>query len=414
MSYQTPKGTKDLIGEEGEKFQKAIDVVRSVFEKYGFEPWFTPAFETFELLSAKGGLGEAVKEEIYYFKDKAGRELGLRFDQTMPLARIAVSKPEIPKPIRRYAIAPVWRYDNPQAMRWREFWQADVDIIGSSSTLADAECVAAAVEALEKLGFQDFLLRVNNRKTLDDIFAFIPEGKRKQAFRAIDKLDKIGSRGVKAELDKLGLDSEKILSLVSLSGEEAFEAVKGRRGEAEISSFFDYAKEYGFFNKLKLDLSLVRGLEYYTGLVFEIEAGKGVSFGGGGRYDDLIKTLGGQDLPATGISLGLSRIFEELKSREPATPRSKVFVAYVDEGLVKEAIRVVKRLREAGLRAEISVSGKKLSSQLEYADKLDMPFVVLVGEEELKEGKYKLKSMRERKEEVLSLGEIIERVKADA
>ena len=156
MKFKTPKGTRDYIGEDGRKLQKLIDVVKSVYEKYGFEPWFTPAFETFELLSSKGGLGEAVKDEIYYFEDKAKRPLGLRFDLTMPLARIAASKPDMLKPIKRYAIAPVWRYDNPQAMRWREFWQADVDIIGSKETIADAEILAAVADVLKKLGFDNF------------------------------------------------------------------------------------------------------------------------------------------------------------------------------------------------------------------------------------------------------------------
>ena len=412
MKYQPPKGTRDLIGEDGRKFQKVIEIVRNVYEKYGFEPWFTPAFESFELLSAKGGLGEDVKNEIYYFKDKADRELGLRFDLTMPLARIVVSRPEIPKPIKRYSIAPVWRYDNPQAMRWREFWQADIDIIGSKTTLADAECLAAATEALERLGFDEFKIRINNRKTLDDLFSFVPKEKRVKVFRIIDKIDKIGVEGVRIELDELNVNSEKILELILLNEEEALEVAKEKNGIEEILEVYEYAKEYGYLNKLKFDLSLVRGLDYYTGLVFEIYMGKGVSFGGGGRYDNLIKTLGGQDLPATGISLGISRIFEEMKVREmfKTEPRSWVFVAYTERKLINYAIKIATSLRERGIKTEIDLSGKKLSSQLEYADKIKVPWVVIVGEKELKENKYKLKNMNERKEEEVTFDEIIERV----
>ena len=209
-----PKGTRDITQEQARKLWKIIEICREVFESFGFEPLFTPAFEKFEILAAKGGLGEGVKEEIYYFQDKAGRELGLRFDLTMPLARFVAANPQIPKPFKRYAIAPVWRYDNPQRLRYREFWQADIDIVGSSSLLADIECLVCACEVLKKLGIKDFFVRVNNRVLIENLLKPFAGEKVKETFRIIDKLDKIGKDGVKKELEQIGVNAEKILEII--------------------------------------------------------------------------------------------------------------------------------------------------------------------------------------------------------
>jgi len=184
MKLQTPKGTRDFFPEDARNLQKLINIARCVFQKYGFQPLFTPAFENFDLLSTKGGLGEGVRDEIYYFKDKSDRELGLRFDLTIPLARFISSNPQISKPFKRYSIDKVWRYDNPQAMRWREFWQADVDIVGSESVLADVECLAAICEVLDEFGFKDYLIRVNSRGLIENLLGkIVPKEKMKDVFR---------------------------------------------------------------------------------------------------------------------------------------------------------------------------------------------------------------------------------------
>jgi len=297
MKFQPPKGTRDLMPEDAERLNYVKSVVSQVFESFGFRPVYTPAFESFDLLSAKGGLGEAVKDEIYYFKDKSERELGLRFDQTMPLARIMASNPQMPKPFKRYAVGQVWRYDNPQAMRWREFWQADVDIIGSKSLSADAEVVAAACECLDRLGFRDYKVRVNNRKFLDARIGESVGAKLAQIYRILDKLDKIGEEGVRSELKKIGCDKKEILSVISDKS--------CAKEDVDIKGFLKMMRSFGFEKRVEVDASLVRGLEYYTGLVFEISIGFGVSCGGGGRYDNLIEKVGGQKTEAVGISLGL-------------------------------------------------------------------------------------------------------------
>jgi histidyl-tRNA synthetase len=411
MKFQPPKGMRDFLPEEAIKFNRLLKVVKSTFEKYGFEPLFSPAVESFELLSAKGGLGEAVKDEIYYFKDKSGREIGLRFDLTMPLARIVSSNPQLPKPFKRYQIERVWRYDNPQALRYREFWQADIDTVGSSSVLADAECLACVCEIFDKLGFKNYYIRVNDRKLIESILGEAKAlEKSKEVMRIIDKLAKIGRNKVKDELRSLGVDAEKILNLISIENLDE----KSFRGEAkDLFKLLEYAKSFGMEKRLKIDLTLVRGLEYYTGLVFEVFLGADVSCGGGGRYDNLINVVGGQDLPATGISLGLDRILEIMKEKKmldlPKT-RVKVFIAMVNEKVKEDAIKIAQKLREENVSCQIDLMGRSLTKQLEFADGLGIPYVIVVGEKELKEKKFKLKDMKKKTEKSLKLNEIIELV----
>lgn len=400
MKFQSPKGTRDLMPEDAAKMQKVTDTVRSVFERFGFEPLFTPAFESFSLLSAKGGLGESVKDEIYYFKDKSGRELGLRFDLTMPLARVVSSNPQIPKPFKRYVIGKVWRYDQPQALRFREFWQADVDIVGSSSTDADAEVIAAACTILEELGFKDFKVRVNDRKILDSFLKSIGVEDAVPVFRSIDKLEKIGEAAVAKELESKNIGEKKIKKILKF--------IKSSK-KKELKPLLEKLAVYGCKKYIEVDFSLVRGLEYYTGLVFEIGLGANVSCGGGGRYDNLIRTVGGANLPATGISLGLDRILKVMKDNKMFDKKKsnvKVFVANTGEKL-KDAIKIAKKIRKKNITCQTNLMGWNLTKQLEYADKIGIPYVIIVGEKELKEKKFRLKDMERKTEMELPLKNII-------
>ncbi|MEK6910041.1 MAG: histidine--tRNA ligase, partial [Candidatus Aenigmatarchaeota archaeon] len=372
MKFQPPKGTRDLLPEDANKMQKIMDVCRNTFEKYGFQQLITPAFESFELLSAKGGLGEAVKDEIYYFKDKSERELGLRFDLTMPLARV-VSSMSLPKPFKRYQIDKVWRYDQPQAKRWREFFQADIDVVGSNSMLSDVECLSAICEILDILGFKDYQIRVNSRKLLQNEFEKVVEKEKIiEVFRTIDKLDKIGFEGVETELKNKGFNPANILKVLKLNTLNNTSAGEGKR---ELETFFDFAKKFGIDKGLKFDISLVRGLEYYTSVVFEVNIGAKVSCGGGGRYNNLIRIVGGQELPATGISLGLDRILEVMKENKmfKEEKRNKVFVANVDNSVITDTIKITQELRKNGISAQMDLMGRSFSKQLEYANNLDIP-----------------------------------------
>ena len=411
MKFQPPKGTRDLLPEDASKLQKIIEVCRDVFEKYGFSPLITPAFESFELLSAKGGLGEAVKEEIYYFKDKSDRELGLRFDLTMPLARV-VSSTSLPKPFKRYQIEKVWRYDNPQAKRWREFFQADIDVVGSKSLLADAECIAAVCEILDKLGFKDYKIRISNRKIIQEVIEkVVSSDKIQEVLRILDKFDKIGRKGIKEELEKKGFDSEKIISEIAKF--EELQDLSSNEGANEVSEVENLVEKiYGknIYDKVIFDITLVRGLEYYTGMVYEINLGAKVSCGGGGRYDNLIKTIGGQDLPATGISLGLDRILEVMKENKVFKTEkggTKVFVANVEDSVINDTIKIVKQLRENNINAQMDLMERSFGKQLEYASNSQIPYVLIVGKEELKRKRFKLKDMKTGKQRELNLKKII-------
>lgn len=407
MKFQPPKGTRDFPPEDASKFQWVWTIIADVFEKYGFKPLYTPAFENLNLLTAKGGIGEALKDEIYYFRDKSDRELGLRFDLTMPLARFIASNPQLPKPFKRYSIDKVWRYDNPQAMRWREFWQADIDTIGVKSTIADAEILAAACECLENLGFKDYYIRVNNRRFLDSkIGRGVKKEKIPAVFRILDKLDKIGEEEVIAELKKIGCDTKDVREIIS----DKEIAAK----DEEVQQLIDYLGDFGYAEKVRADASLVRGLDYYSGLVFEIFLGAKVSCGGGGRYDNLIEKVGGQKTEAVGISLGIDRIIEMMKEQDlfpEINSDAKVFVANVDDSVRGEAIRIAQRLRKEGISCQVNLTNRYLSKQLEFANSQGIQYVVVVGKEEIRMKRFKFRDMKANLQKELGLDSIISMLK---
>jgi len=408
-------------------------VINKTFEKFGFAPLETPSFESWELLGAKGGGGEAIKDEIYYFKDKGGRGMGLRFDFTASLARVVASNPQLAKPFKRYQIGPVWRYDNPQAGRFREFWQADIDIAGSRSMAADAECIAALASCLKDLGFKDFVIRLNSRKLLNGLVeaAGINDKKAPSVFRSLDKLEKQGQHAVEKELKKSGATAkqiEKIMGMISISGQpkeampKARQATEGfmdaKQGLDDLEEIVELSKAYGTAGMITIDLSLVRGLDYYTGPIFEIKSisKKGSSVGniaGGGRYDNLIELYGGQPTPATGGSLGVERIFEIMleEGMFAGIPKEKtlVFVAAAmnTPAMKKFAIQTSQKLRQQGIATETDVMGRKLKKGLEYADSKGIPYMIIIGEKEIKSGKMTLKDLRSGEQRLRTLKSIV-------
>jgi histidyl-tRNA synthetase len=264
-NFQTVKGMRDFAPKEMEKRQFVLDTIRKVFESWGYRPLDTPALESFALLACKGGGGEEVKKEIYYFKDQAKRELGLRFDLTVPLARFVVANPNLPKPFKRYQFGKVWRYDRPQADRFREFQQTDVDILGTASPKADAEIVAVACDVFKSLGFKKFVIRISNRKILDYFVRQLGIKDPVAIFRAVDKLDKIGKQGVADELAKVTTEKNVKAIVKFVSGT----AVPQCAGKSELDNVISEIKKLGYGKNVKVDLSLVRGLEYYTGTVLK-------------------------------------------------------------------------------------------------------------------------------------------------
>ena len=411
MELKTPRGTRDFLPEVMIARKHVIQVIEGIFARYGYSPIETPAFEHLETLTCKGG--DEVDEQIYAFEDKSGRKLGLRFDLTTPLARLVAQNPNLPMPFKRYHISRVWRYERQQKGRYREFWQADVDVVGSPLMVADAEAVAVAVECLRALGFASFQVRINHRKLLEALAAVcgIPEDLIPVAFRAMDKIDKIGRKGVWEEMEEKGIEFdaiESILDFIEIAGppdevlskaeELVGEHPLGKQGIDELRQIASHLKAFGISDEVVIDLSLVRGLSYYTGPIFEAsipEGGVG-SVSGGGRYDGLIGMYGAQPRPAVGISLGIERIMAIMIERKmvPDTrTMARVLVAPVNDTMRSKAIELAQMLRGSGVATDLDLRGRKLGKLFEYADIMGIPYVLVVGPRDLKEGVVVLRNM---------------------
>ncbi len=419
------RGTRDYAGTEAKLLRLIKDSFSSVFERYGFEPLETPALELAETLTAKGGGGEEILKEAYFFEDKGGRLIGLRYDLTVPLARFIAMNPELPLPFKRYQIAKVWRYGDVARGRLREFYQCDIDIVGSPSMLADAEVLACAVDALRSIRLEDFTIRLNNRKILSAIatYAGVRADQKLCCFRCLDKLEKIGVEGVREELIRAGIENdvvERLMEVLNLGkkkdvGDTLNELEKligsyeeGKAGIEELRALVGYLEALGVEARMLVDPCLARGLDYYTGPIFEIETKEKVgSIAGGGRYDDLIASLGGGNLPATGISLGLERILEVIREKLRPKPLLKCFVANVGEQTKYEALEIVGMLRRSGISCEFDLMERKLGKQLEYASKRAVKFVVIVGEKELEKDSVRIRDMESGKEELVKLDELV-------
>ncbi|NHJ13367.1 MAG: histidine--tRNA ligase [Candidatus Thorarchaeota archaeon] len=426
---RTVRGMRDLMGDEMVIKEYLMAEAVEVFRQFGYEPLDSPVMELWETLSAKGG--EEVEAETFKFEDKGRREVGLRFDLTVPLARIVATSPHLGKPFKRYATGKAWRYDRPQAGRYREFSQADVDIVGSASPAADAEVVLVALEFLRRVLGKQYLVRINNRKVLKGMIekAGIPERLAYEAFRAIDKLDKIGVDGVKQELNERGIgDSQSsfLLQAISIKGKgmkaiaEFADLVKdskvGSVGVEELSFMAEIFDQCGATNQIEFDMSLARGLDYYTGPVFEITyLGKPRvgSIGGGGRYDGLIEKFGGPPTPATGISLGIDRLIDILakrKTSEELEATLDVFVAPLAPPMVKHAVKLQANLVQEGLSCEVDLMERSLRKQLDRADSKKARLLVIVGERDMEKGEVSLRDMTTKKTEQVRIEEVVEKI----
>jgi histidyl-tRNA synthetase len=403
MKFQPPKGTKDFLPEEMAKRKKVFEKIRKVFESYGYGEVWTPAFEDFELLAKKSG--PDIENEIYVFTDKSGRKLGLRFDPTVPICRIVASDPSLPKPIKFCYITNMWRYDQPGKGRWREFWQAGLELIGSNPPEADAEILAVVYDSLKSVGIKKFYFRINSRKIVESLIkdAGIPENKKFDVFRVIDKLGKIGEREVKKELERYEISGKSIGKLLEL-----IKSGKADEEVEELKRIKSLAEKMGVEN-IKIDFSVVRGIDYYTGFVFEtfIEGREDLgAVASGGRYDSLIGIYGEQDLPATGFGIGVDRLMEIVEDSEKYFPVD-IYVAAVDDNSRGEAVKIAQILRKNSIRADMDLMRRSLTKQLEFANSLDIPYVLVVGEKEIKSRKFKLRDMKNRSEKELSIEEII-------
>ena len=423
---RTVRGMRDLMGPEMQVKNYLMATAVEIFELYGYEPLDSPVMELWETLSTKGG--EEVEAETFKFTDKGEREVGLRFDLTVPLARIVATNPHLPKPFKRYALGKAWRYDRPQAGRYREFEQADVDIVGTSSPAADAEVVLIALEFLKRVLGSDYLIRINNRKVLRGMTekAGVTDDLAFECFRAIDKLDKIGRDGVLKELDERGIGKEQssfLIDAITIKGRgtevlnqfrDLLEGSKiGIEGVDELSLMAEIFEESGVAEWIEFDMSLARGLDYYTGPVFEGRyLGKPAvgSILGGGRYDNLIEKFGGQATPATGISLGIGRLIEVVLARgtgKELTKQLDVFIAPIKRPMLRYATSFQTLLVQANVSCEVDLMDRSLKRLLQQADLKNAKFTVIVGERDIAKGEASVRNMTTKETKQIKTEELL-------
>ena len=405
--------------------QRIIGIFRDVFERHGFEPLDTPVLEYLDVLTGKAGENEKL---MYHFEDHGGREVGLRYDLTVPLARVvAMHQNELVLPFKRYHIAPVWRADNPQRGRFREFWQCDADIAGTASMLADAEVVTIMAEALTAVGLPNFTIRISHRKLLASLgqAAGVPDDAAGTLYRVVDKLDKIGPEGVARELVASGLSedvAQRVLDSVTATGapRDLLRDLRPRLATVpgadaaldELDELFTYLPDFGVpADRYQLDLSLARGLDYYTGPVYEatVTQPKVGSVAGAGRYDGLVGAFLGRPVPATGISLGLERIIEVVHEYDllpvNTTVAQVTVIAFRDT--IAAAARIATELRGAGLRVDLSLQPTRgVGEQLKQADRKGVPLAVIVGADELEAGRAAVKNLGTGEQTVYPLVEL--------
>lgn len=476
MNTNPARGMRDFLPADIRKREYVIGIIKSVYESYGFEPLETPAVENLETLTGKYGeegnqlifkilkRGEKLQDELAEGKIKSESQLSdlaLRYDLTVPLARVVANyKNDLPKFFKRYQIQPVWRADRPARGRFREFYQCDVDAIGSSSMMVEAEQCAAVSEILERLRFDDFVILLNHREILRGMLQVsgITEEKQTDALVALDKFDKIGEKGVLKELIEREVGSEEkvknlltqFIDLMKLhimpvsdtpgdlsleyemkernqSNEVILEKLNNAIGENEfgqkglnsIKEILNFVQKTKAFGRIRFQPNLARGLSYYTGAIFEIGLNRldfTGSLGGGGRYDGLIGMFGKEQIPACGFSLGLERIIVVMDERGMFPPElesnsADVLVTIWNEKSVGESLKLANELRSAGLRVLVYPEAHKIDKQLKYASQMNIPFVCIIGEEELKENKVTLKNMQKREQETVLREEVSGKIK---
>ena len=404
---QTLKGFRDFLPAEKRKRDFVLEKIKKGFEIFGFEPLESPAIEYASLLLGK--YGEEADRLVYTFKDRGDRKVALRYDQTVPLARIAIQyKDKLSNPFKRYQIQNVWRAEKPQKGRFREFLQCDIDIINNPSLLADAEVIVCAINIAKKLGFKNTKMLINNRR---EVFGDLSP----KYISSIDKLDKIGKQGVISDLIKKGMDKK--------TAENKINSISNKKPTPDILSLFKYLEKFGLKeNKdFVFEPTLARGLDYYTSTIFELTSSdyKSGSLGGGGRYDNLIGSFfnNNVNIPAVGFSFGFDRLIEAIQEldlfpKNMNFSSTQVLVAVFNKEYLGNSIETSTLLRNNKINSEVYLnSATPLDKQLKYADKKAIPWVIIIGPDETKENKIMLKNLETMKQEKLSLKNAIEKIK---
>lgn len=419
--FKIAKGVKDWYGEDAILRNEIKDTLKRVFERYGYNPLETPMIERAETVKFKGG--EEIQKEIFTLKDQGKRELALRFDQTLPLARFVASNKDVKFPFKRYVIGEVFRDGptQPEQGRYRVFTQCDADILGVKDMIAEAELLALAEDCFKELGLGNIIIKINNRKLLDGIleYAGVPDKNKLNTIIILDKMDKIGIEGVKKEI-KLLLPKEKVDKLISAitkakNNNETYKKLtaiisskNGKQGLNEIKQLLDYSNGLNF---VEFDPSLARGLDYYTGTTIEVFLkDKSVvksAVLAGGRYDNMIGAFSGsnQEIPAVGFSFGLERIAMILSDIKKNLKSSNTKLYLIPINTAKECLKIALSLRNQGLNVDMDLKGKRMGQAITYADSLGIPYAGIIGEDELKEDSITIKNLKTRKQEKIKINE---------
>jgi histidyl-tRNA synthetase len=421
MNLMLPKGTRDFLPEEMIQRNELINSIKEVFELYGFNPIETPVIERMDVLGAKFAAGEEsdALKETFKLNDQGERNLGLRFDLTVPFSRVIGMNSKIKMPFKRYQIQKVYRDGPITQNRYREFLQCDIDVVGVESVLADAEILSIVKTVFEKLNLKIKIL-VNNRKLLNELMNYLKISEKENVLIAIDKLDKLSLNEVEKELREKKLNETQIDSLIQLisingSNEEKLNYLKEKigltEGIKELQELISYCNE--FKTEIEFNPALVRGLAYYTGPIFEVQLNEGKikgSVAGGGRYDKMIAQFLNQEtiIPATGISFGIERIYDLIKEKNLNAKKTTTELYIIGVGV--SIINLVNEFREKGIKTDFDLIGKGISKNLDFANKKGIPFVIILGENELKSKKFKLKNMNSGKETEINLNELIKAI----
>lgn len=450
-----PKGTRDFGPAVMAKRQYILDAIRQVFKKFGFLPLETPSMENLSTLTGKyGDEGDQLLFKILnsgdFLKDvdprtlenKNSKELttdisekGLRYDLTVPFARyVVMNRHDITLPFKRYQIQPVWRADRPQKGRYREFYQCDADVVGTYSLLCEAEIILMIKEVFGRLSIDDYTIKINHRNVLEGVAEILGvTGQETALYTAIDKLDKIGARGVEEELVSKGFEKamvDKLFTLLGIKGDnisklksltKVFEKSKiGKKGTSDLDGVLRLLQQSGANDDhVEVDVALARGLSYYTGTIFEVKINNVAigSVSGGGRYDNLTQAFGAKEpLPGIGISFGVDRIYDAMDELglfpKETQVSSKVLICHLDKESMQYGLGVLTELRNENIESEIYPDQAKLKKQLDYANKKSIPFTIVIGSDEVKSGELMFKNMVTGVQEKLTKNVILEKLHA--
>lgn len=448
-----PKGTRDFGPAVMAKRQFILDNVRAVFQLFGFQPLETPAMENISTLTGKYGdegdqllfrilnSGDFLKSvppdvfESHNSKATSGliAEKGLRYDLTVPFARyVVMNRNEISFPFKRYQIQPVWRGDNPQKGRYREFYQCDADVVGTNSLLCESEIILMIKAVFTRLGIENYTIKINHRDVLSGIAKAIGAGDNESAlFIAIDKLDKIGEEKVKDELRAKNFSEQSLTALFDILNASGSTQDKlkmltakigssegGEKGIRDIEKVLSLLNDFGADEEhLEFDIALARGLSYYTGCIFEVKINnvKIGSVSGGGRYDNLTQSFGDKEkLSGVGFSFGVDRLYDAMLELQlfptETQASSKVLICHFDEASMRYGLGLLSKLRDANVASEVYPDPSKLKKQLDFANKKGIEYTIIIGSEEITTGKLALKNMNEGKQETLTIDEVVRRL----